>query len=34
MLAAFRELKRYVDNLPKPVPESLVDTAEDEEDTH
>lgn len=34
MLDAFRELKRYVDALPKPVPASLVETAEDDEDTH
>lgn len=35
MLAAFRELKRYVDNLPSPPapsPQSLIETGEDDED--
>jgi TDG/mug DNA glycosylase family protein len=33
MLEAFRALKGFVDTLPKPVPASLVETAEDDEDT-
>lgn len=33
MLEAFRELKRYVDDIPRPVPTSLIETAEDDEDT-
>jgi double-stranded uracil-DNA glycosylase len=34
MLDAFRELKHYVDALPKPTPASLIETGDEDEDTH